>query len=107
MINQELLKSLISKGHTRFWCDQEEQRIPFLEALEEMGFEWNSGDKLTEINRIGYTVCDDRGLAYSLNVSRFSVLKSEDRSERDICVSDLFDDRCDIEEEDLLGLLGT
>lgn len=107
MINQELLKSLISKGHTRFWCDQEEQRIPFLEALEEMGFEWNSGDKLTEINRIGYTVRDDRGMAYSLNVSRLSVLKSNERSERDVYVSNLFYGGRDIEEEDLLGLLGT
>ena len=106
MINQELLKSLISEGHTRFWCDQEEQRIPFLEALEEMGFEWNSGDKLTEINGTDYTVCDGRGMAYSLSVSRLSVLKSNERSERDICVSDLFDGWCDIGEEDLLGLLG-
>ena len=104
MIDRETLKALISQNHTRFWCDEEEQRIPFLEALEDMGFEWHSGNELTALNSRDYLIRE--GLEYSLNLSRRSILKGRFRSRDAIDVSDLFNSGTNIDEEDLLDLLG-
>lgn len=105
MINRELLEAFINDDHTHFWCEEEELRLPFLEALEEMGFEWHSGNKLTALNHDDYLI--NNGLEYSLNISRHSVLKSRHRVIDAIDVSDLFDSGNSVEEEDLLGLLET
>lgn len=103
MIDRELLKHMISGGDCYYWCSHEEDRIPFLEALTDLGYIWQSGDQLTALNNGAYQV--DDGIFYHIHTASKNVTKGRDYRDGMILVETLYAAHKNVAETDLMELL--
>lgn len=62
-INADVLAEIIANGQRTFWCESEDERVALFEALDTLGYKWNSDDSLMGVN-VGANA--DIGVRYML-----------------------------------------
>lgn len=63
MIDLDIVQKYL-KDDASFWCETDEERVELLSAMDELGYQWYSGNKLLSMNSSQYQVLD--GISYTL-----------------------------------------
>lgn len=97
------IERLIYSGARTFCCESDQERVPFLSALDELGYEWLSGHKLLDMKTGNYLVINaPHGfINYTLH-SDMRVGYGREDEYCDVYVRDLFEP---ISEIDLMEVL--
>ena len=107
-IDPEVLKfinEIENNGNVNyFYCQTEEERHAFLDAMDSLGYIWNSGDRLDTFN--SGTYLSPIGYMIHNGDMHISCYKEEYRHYDAVAVSDLIDGEPCVTDENLLEILG-
>lgn len=102
-IDTQAVADIIKNGTCRFWCDSEAERVALFTALDELGYQWNSGHKL--LNLYQGPDCDRDGVRITVTHDD-CVLYGNGRDGDEFPVSEIAAQSSEIDPSAILSMLG-